>query len=280
MSPDSLADGPEVPLLGGDVTEGLVRIGDTVRRPRLPVSDFVATVLEHLELMNFAGAPRYLGIDSKGRQALSFVPGEVAMRPSPGWAGDDATVVSVARLIRRFDDAMQTMPMTATASSAVWPDPPGAPASIADPPQFIGHRDITPGNVVFRDGEAVALIDFDSAGPTTRVQEVVNLLQWWAPLMPVSDRPASLANVDAFARTALIVEEYGLVEDERHRVVPVAINSADRTWFTMRDRSERLGGGWRRMWEHGAGDSILRRQQWLRDNAAQIHAALRLTTRR
>ena len=28
-----IEDGEEIPLLGGDVTEGLVRVGDTVRRP-------------------------------------------------------------------------------------------------------------------------------------------------------------------------------------------------------------------------------------------------------
>jgi len=29
-------DGPEHPLFGGDLTVGIVRVGDTVRRPRIP----------------------------------------------------------------------------------------------------------------------------------------------------------------------------------------------------------------------------------------------------
>ena len=79
-----LADGPEEPLLGGDVTEGLVRIGDTVRRPRLAESALVEAVLTFLEDEGFDGAPRFLGIDTQGRQALSFVHGEVAGPPVAG----------------------------------------------------------------------------------------------------------------------------------------------------------------------------------------------------
>jgi hypothetical protein len=102
-----LADGPVVPLLGGDVTVGLVRIGETVRRPRGSGSDLVEAVLRFLEVSGFDGAPRFLGIDAQGRQVLSYVHGEVAGRPWPDWVADDERIASVALLLRRFDDAMQ-----------------------------------------------------------------------------------------------------------------------------------------------------------------------------
>jgi hypothetical protein len=38
-----------------------------------------------------------------------------------------------------------------------------------------------------------------------------------------------------------------------------------------------LGGGWQRMWEEGVGDRILRRAQWLRDNATELQRAVRST---
>ena len=269
-----LAHGPEIPLLGGDVTEGLVRIGDTVRRPRLPESDLVEAVLTFLEDTEFDGAPRFLGIDNQGRQALSFVHGQVAGRPWPDWVADDDRAASVARLVRRFDDAMQPFGIPQDLVIDSWPDLPGMPASIAGPPSFVGHMDVTPENVVFVDGQARALIDFDLARPTDRVGEVCNVLLWWAPLMPTGDREPAVRAVDPIARAALIVDAYGLEPADRERVVPLARNSADRAWFSMRDRAERFGGGWRRMWDEGVGDRILRRQQWLAEQADALHAAV------
>ena len=102
-----IEDGEEIPLLGGDVTEGLVRVGDTVRRPPGERAELVQDVLLHLEKVGFDGAPRFLGIDSAGRQALTYVEGEVAGRPRPPWIADEERMISVARLLRAYDDAVE-----------------------------------------------------------------------------------------------------------------------------------------------------------------------------
>ena len=269
-----LLDGPEEPLLGGDVTEGVVRIGDTVRRPVQPWSALVEAVLEHLERTGFEGAPRFLGRDAQGRQALSFVRGEVAGRPWPEWVADTDRIVSVARLVRRFDDAMQSFEMPADLPTNEIADPPGTPASIAGPPTFVGHMDITPENVVFVDGRASALIDFDLARPTERVSEVCNVLLWWAPLMPREDRELAVRDVDGVERAALLVDAYGLDPGDRELIVPMARNMADRAWHSMQNRARLLGGGWQRMWDEGVGDRILRRQAWLAENADALQRAI------
>lgn len=99
------ADQAEIPLAGGDVTEGLVRVGNTVRRPVGPHSPLVHALLAHLEAVGFAGAPRFLGIDGSGREVLSYIDGEVAGRPRPAWIADEARLASVGRLVRAYDDA-------------------------------------------------------------------------------------------------------------------------------------------------------------------------------
>ena len=109
----------EEPLVGGDLTEGIVKVGDTVRRPRTDESPAVESLLQFLERTGFDGAPRFRGIDHSGRQVLSFVPGEVAGRPWPGWVADNDRIASVARLVRRYDDAAHGfgLPTAATAST-------------------------------------------------------------------------------------------------------------------------------------------------------------------
>lgn len=266
------ADGPEIPLEGGDVTEGVVRVGATVRRPRGENAELAEALLAYLESLGFTGAPRFLGVDDQGRQVLDFVDGEVAGRPWPTWLADDDRVVSVARLVRAFDDAAHGFGLPAGLPEPA--DLPGMPASVAGPPTFVGHMDITPENVVFVDGRAAALIDFDLARPTDRAREVANLLLWWAPLMPAADRENAVREVDECHRAALIVDAYGLDAAGRAQLVTLSINGAARSWFTMRDRAARLGGGWRRMWNDGIGDKITRRHAWLVANAEALDAAV------
>jgi hypothetical protein len=87
-------DQGEIPLTGGDVTEGVVRVGDTVRRPVGPHSPLVHALLAYLESVGFEGAPRFLGIDGAGREVLSYIDGEVAGRPRPPWIADETRLAS------------------------------------------------------------------------------------------------------------------------------------------------------------------------------------------
>ena len=270
------ADEEELPLAGGDVTEGLVRVGATIRRPALESSVAVEHLLHAIEASGFDGAPRHLGIDQKHRHVLSFVEGEVAGRPWPGWVADAERAASVARLVRRYDDVAMGIGLPEWSNALRHIEAPGMPASIAGPPQFLAHLDITPENVVFRDGLAHALIDFDLARPATRVEEVGNLLLWWAAWMPEQDRELATRDVDAAAQGAIVVDAYRLDPAERELVVATVQNQAERAWFSMKYRAETLGGGWRRMWEDGVGDRILRRQHWLADNAGRLHSAVTL----
>ena len=152
------------PLTGDGVTQGIVRIGDTVRRPLRPFSLTVQAYLAHLRDAGFTGAPLPLGVDERGREVLSFVHGDVPRNPLPPETAGDDVLVALARLIRALHEA-----------SAGWVPPPGAvwggtPANagrIAKQAELVSHRDYYPGNVVFRGGLPVALIDFDLAMPTT-----------------------------------------------------------------------------------------------------------------
>jgi hypothetical protein len=87
----------EVPLDGGFANRGLVvRVGDTVRRPQRTTSAAAHALLQHLQDVSFDGAPRFLGVDSRGREVLSYIPGEAVTPPYPAWALTDAALVSVA----------------------------------------------------------------------------------------------------------------------------------------------------------------------------------------
>lgn len=93
----------EEPLLDGNVATGLVRIGNTVRRPVGPWSPSVDALLLHLERAGYEGSPRALGYDGLGRQALSCAEGHIDPNPADL---DQGQLVEVARMIRGFHDAV------------------------------------------------------------------------------------------------------------------------------------------------------------------------------
>ena len=151
----------EEPLAGGFGNLGeVVRVGDTVRRPARQSSAAVRALLLHLEACGFDGAPRYLDIDDQGRDVLTFVDGR---RPAPAVprVGDDrrGRWTRWAELLRRFHEATATFDASAVAGLGARLGGPGAAVPV------ICHNDGFPENVVFRDGRAVALIDFDMAAP-------------------------------------------------------------------------------------------------------------------
>jgi Phosphotransferase enzyme family len=220
----------------------VVRVGDTVRRPVGPHSPLVHALLTHLESVGFEGAPRFLGIDGSGREVLSYIDGEVAGRPRPPWIADETRLASIGRLVRAYDDAAASFtPPAGVPLDTQRAEPAGIPAAPADLPELVGHVDITPENVIFRNGRAYALIDFDLAKPTTRADEMFSAMLWWAPLFDPRD-----------------------VDPLRTR----------RAWYLMKQRAETQGGGWQRMWDEDVGDVIKRREAWLDRHAATLTAAL------
>ncbi|MEV6982280.1 aminoglycoside phosphotransferase family protein [Sphaerisporangium sp. NPDC051017] len=249
------------------MTEGVVRVGDTVRRPMRPYSLSVHALLRHLEAVGFDGAPRALGVDERGREILSYVPGRAAMFPLAPHVMTDETLAALARLVRRFHDAVAGFVPPA---GAVWE---GGSWDDAEP-ELVGHCDITPQNVIFRDNVPCALIDFDTARPTTRLFDIVTTLRHWVPIADPVDREPAQRMCDVGARIRLFCDAYGLSARERRRLLDLTRLRFDRSYVAMRTRALEDGGGWARMWEDGAGERIRRAAAWLDDNWDELDAHL------
>lgn len=257
----------EVPLSGGDVSEGVVRVGDTVRRPLRAHSAAVHGLLRHLESVGFDGAPRVLGIDERGREVLSWVPGEAPRQPLPRYAVSEEALRGVGRLLRRYHEAVVSYGVP---DGVAWD---GETSNLDGEPEVIGHCDVTPENVVFRDQVPVALIDFDLARPTTRLFDVVTALRHWGPIADPADRDALLYRVDVGRRLRVLCDAYGLDAGRRREVLPAARVRFERSYLAMRLRAEG-GGGWARIWSGGAGQRIRRAQDWLERNWDELDARL------
>jgi Ser/Thr protein kinase RdoA (MazF antagonist) len=133
--------------------------------------------------------------------------------------------------------------------------------------------DYCPGNVVFREGMPVALIDFDLARPTTRLADAVNALYWWAPLLHPLDRPPALMDADIPGRVVAFANAYGMTAKQRANLVPLAVKRTRELHASARAAAE-VDPVFKRFWEEGVKDRMPRAEAWWIDNAEPIAAAL------
>jgi len=262
---DSGPDEVEVVLPAGDVTEGVVRVGNTVRRPHQPQSYAIAAYLDHLERQRFQGVPRYLGLDSSGRDVLTFLEGDVAGASIEDRFLGDALLASVARLVRDLHEAADGYRPV----HEPFPEP-----ATDDTIEVVGHLDVTPQNVVVRDGLAVGLVDFDLAGETTRFRDAYNAAMHWVPLRAPEDMTVGFDLTSQLRRLRIFADTSGWTIQQRRTLPRFGAEASARSWERMRHRAENVGGGWARMWAEGVGDLIRRREQWLLANEDAIIGAL------
>ncbi|MFT4216214.1 MAG: phosphotransferase [Micropruina sp.] len=263
-------DDAEVVLVGGTANKGrIMRRGDAVHRPPGPHAPSVHALLNHLEQVGFDGAPRFLGIDDQGREVLTFVPGDTVVPPYAAWMFGDEALRSVAELLRHYHESVADFDVAPWR----WSRPPPEP--------FRGtlacHSDPNLANVVFRDGVAVALIDFDLAGPGLPIWDVAAAARLWTPLRADEyiDDPRHGRSLE---RLRLFLDAYGADFDPEQFVDAVVANH-DWLYRVVEDGSDAGTPGFVAYWaqvEHRAA----RTREWYLGQRRALLAAARPTRSR
>jgi phosphotransferase family enzyme len=200
----------EFPLGGGALTDGVVRVGDTVRRPSGPATPRVREVLRQLERAGFDAAPRWLGLDDRDRETLSWIEGDTLTERSRmhPYIGDpprrvifsDKQIQASMLLLRRYHDAFGS--------------------------QVICHGDYGPWNLVWREGLPAAIIDFDNAYPGDPTDDVAYALRMFVSYGFARFEPGELVRrteraLAAYGRNfdvpAILEHEYNLAEERCRR---------------------------------------------------------------
>ena len=194
----------EIELPGGNVNAGVVRVGNTVRRQLTPASATVHELLQHLARKGFVGSPRFLGIDEQGREILSFIEGEVGIRPFV-WQSD-AALTAVAHMLRAYHDAtVDFKPSGLPQWAFTYPEP--------QRHEVICHNDFALYNFIYRDEIPYAVIDFDLVGPGPRWRDIAYAAYWTVPLSFYTEDMKAFAEADVAKgsrRCHLFCQTYGM----------------------------------------------------------------------
>ncbi|MET9341362.1 phosphotransferase [Nonomuraea sp. NPDC003804] len=253
MRPEHASHPSETGLPGGRVS-GVVRVGNTVRRPVSPSfhgdPTFVRELLIFLERAGWTGAPRFLGWDEQGRQVLSFLDGHVAWDwagGGPEAVGADAGLARAGALTRELHDL--------TAGTA-----------LAGQSEVVCHNDLWPGNIVYRDlGQGlrpVAFIDWDLASPGDRIHDVAHLCWQYAGWWEGND-PAEVSR-----RSRVICAGYGLAD--RSPLVETVLWWQDRCWRGIDRAAEAGDPAMVRLRASGAVDRVKAAYAWARRHREEL----------
>jgi hypothetical protein len=262
----SAATYEEILLPGGTTNAGLVsRVGDTVRRPQRATSPATRALLEHLERVGFEGAPRYLGIDKRGREILSYIPGEAAIFPHRSWALSDLVLVSVAELLRGYHRAVASF----DPAGYEWPHP--IPAAFRR--GLVSHNDPNLDNVIFAGGRAIALIDFDLAGPGSAAWDLACCARLWVALRDSRDSPEATRR-RSLERLAMFADAYGATVEERVGMVEAFVPCHDWCYSVVRRAVASGHEAFGLYWREGGELRAERTRRWLATHASELRASL------
>lgn len=238
----TLAGAEEVPLTGGNASGAVVRIGATVRKPWLPTT---ARAVAYMTALRERGidlpAPR--GRDEQGRLVLDYVPGALAIDRGPL---DPDLLGRAGALVRRIHDASADLPV---------PDD-WAVLLPTQRPDLLCHNDLATWNLVI-DGDRLVFIDWDGAGPSTRLWDLAYAAVSFGDLFGATSPD------DAAGRLAAFIDGYG-ADGQLRADLPEAMARRARAMHDLLLRSHESGRQpWGTMYAEGHG------QTW-REAAAYI----------
>jgi len=238
-----------------------LRGGDTVVRPTAPCRPATHALLGHLAAVGFDGAPRVLGA-GPATETLTYIDGRAAVPPLTEDVLTDEALVSVADLLRRYHRAAASF----DPGDYAWPRP--VPARYRT--GLVSHNDVYPANVVFRDGLAVALIDFDLAGPGSAAWDFAAAARLFVPLLDEADVTDSRQG-RALDRFRIFLAASGLPRAERLLVAGALVANHDWTYAIVTDAAAAGHAGFADHWRAVA-PAAARARRWYKRNRRALAA--------
>jgi tRNA A-37 threonylcarbamoyl transferase component Bud32 len=229
------------------------KIGNTVHREMGKNSDYVHQVLAFLKKQGYTFAPDYIGTDERGREIIEFIDGYTPHGqevPKATWSLE--TMTEIFQQIRKLHDLT-------------------AGTELAQDKDCVCHGDPSYANTVYRDGKAVAFIDWDLAHPGNRVEDVAYAIMQY---LSIGEYISPNGPEERAELARKLADAYGLTTAQRALVTDAMLAALHRT------RQEQLAliakgtAGGKKLAEADVPDILLKRYNWLSENKAVFKAVL------
>ena len=223
-------------LVGGNASGRVVRKGRTVRKPWLPTTERTVAYMTALAGRGI-DLPLPHGRDELGRLVLDYVAGRLAEDGEPL---EVDVVRAVGALVRSIHDASAGLEVPADWEVLI----------PAKDPDLLCHNDLATWNLII-DGDRLVCVDWDGAGPSTRLWDLAYAAISFAHLFPGAEVASCRDRLAAFA------DGYGADAGLR-RALPGALSERARAMHDLLRRAHQVGRQpWAAMYADGHG------QHWL-----------------
>lgn len=256
-------------LAGGVANAGrVVRVGEYVLRPSNAHSGAIHAFLSAIRAAGFEGASLPVGIGADGRERLVFIDGDVPVLPYPTWAQSDTALTSITALLAQFHRASRTFDLDGWTWSTEMADPVGGP--------IVCHNDVCLENVVFREGIAVGLLDFDFCAPGRAIYDLAQFARMCVPIDDETNASQLGWNLaDRPRRLRLVGDSYGLDRGGRIELLTILDDSIAKGEEFVRRRVEAGDPNFIAMWNDvGGAKRFDRRRRWWSNHRHDFARAL------
>lgn len=199
LPPRNIEDGQSV---SGSVN-CVKRVRNTVIRPTGAWSSAVHKLLEYLASTGFHYSPKAISLESD-REILSYIEGEVAMRPWPMALLAEEGFVAVAQMLLNYHHVIADY---VPAPNSVW----RISGIHWQKDMVIRHGDLGPWNMVWKANKLVGLIDWDFAEPGYPIEDLAQIAWDCVPLYPPKKGAhAGVAPSEQALRIKILCDAYGV----------------------------------------------------------------------
>ncbi|HHB1651131.1 aminoglycoside phosphotransferase family protein [Bacillus sp. TE8-1] len=254
-------------LTGGRIGK-IHKIEETVVRPSnkwtKDVHDFLMFV--HDEGADFV--PKPYGINEKGEEVLSFLPGNVFHYPLPEEILSDSIIVSTSKLLLQFHKYSERYVLRLT-NDEQWMLPASYPIEV------MCHGDFAPYNVTIVNNEATGIIDFDTLHPGSKMWDIAYAIYRWVPFKSPNN-PDSFGNLNEQIRKAkLFLDTYGVNSEDKNSFTRVLIKRLQSLINFMRSEANNGNKDFQLHIEKGHLQLYLHDIEYLKENEKEITHGLK-----
>ena len=236
----------EIPFASGESNQKVVKVGNTVRKEPSENSEFVREVMTILSSNNFQYSPKYLGIDQKGREKMTYIEGEQMNHT-------EVTIdlmKQTLEVLKQFHDILSI-------------------SELSGDQETVLHTDYAPWNLIVREGKLVGIIDFDKIKPGKRIYDVVYIC--WN-LLDIGSEDSNFTEEEIFKYLPVLVEAYG--EIETSDFVDVLLSEQSRILLERELRVKEVEEEEEKEYRKGICEDIKKQIGWVERNRVNIEKAL------
>ena len=236
----------EITFKSGESNGGVVRIGNTVRRNLTERSDFVHQLMEELTSHHFLLSPKFIGIDEKGREVISYISG---IQMNHGEITIDIMKQSMSAL-KKFHDIL-------------------AESKLSEDQETVVHTDFAPWNLIVEDENLVGVIDFDGAIPGKRLTDIAYVC--WN-FLDIGEDDGKFTDEEIFLLLPQLIAAYGDINTDN--LVNELISEQSRILEKRKNRVKEAIGDQEKAERQRICDEIEESIKWVEGNEERLSKIL------